>query len=606
MRVKKGRIFRPLQLKGNVLLTTMLGYIRGDKDNESGRIQLLKQQLRQQEQVVYSLFEHNPIAIGVINPRGEFINSNSIMFELSGYSPNDLKQKAFLPYVHSDDKTTVLTHFYKALAGESQIFETAIIHKEGYPIDLHVSAIPIMGEDKVDGVIIICQDITERKRSHERIRYMAYYDDMTGLPNRRLFTDRLTEALVQAHHDQTRLAVMYMDVDRFKRVNDSFGHEFGDMLLLQIAERLTRCVQNESDITARLEGDEFAVFYSGLDSEFNVTSKVQEIFKVLEEPFVLQDIEIHITVSIGISLNENEVNTAHTLMRYADIALSRAKEEGKNNFQLFLPSMTSKSIDRLTLESELRQALARQEFRICYQPQVNMRTGQLVGLEALIRWEHPTRGTVSPIDFIGLAEETGIIVQIGEWVLRTACLQNKKWQEIGLPAIPVSVNLSILQFQQQGLTDLVASILCETKLESKYLELEITESMTMDVDYATDVLLELKKLGVQISIDDFGTGYSSLLYLKKFPIDRVKIDRSFVRDMMQNPNDAAIVAAIIAMAHNLNLKVTAEGVEEQDQMSFLKMHQCDDVQGYIFSPPVPVGEVEMIIREIKARNSYSA
>jgi diguanylate cyclase (GGDEF)-like protein len=499
-----------------------------------------------------------------------------------------------IPFVTQDRILTTLHSFDTVRGGSPSSFETAVTHRAGYRVDLNTTAVPIFQEEAIAGSILICQDITERKRVDEQIRFMAYYDDMTGLPNRRLFKDHLNEALVSMKAAGKRLAVFYLDIDRFKLVNDSFGHDYGNMLLLQLAERFTRCIA-ENDFLARTEGDEFAFCYTHVEDQNDVMALVAGITRVLEQPFMLEQYELHVTASIGVAISSEEENEAETLMKYADIALAKVKEKGRNDFQIFNSDMKSVSLNRLKLESELRKALVNEEFILHYQPQIEIESGKIVGVEALIRWEHPERGLVSPNVFIPFAEESGLIVPIGEWVLKAACKQNKAWQDQGLQPFPISVNLSMRQFFQHNLKGKIGNVLTQTGLEAKYLELEITESMTMEVDSAIHTLLELKELGVHVSIDDFGTGYSSLYYLKKFPIDKLKIDRSFVRDIMVDPNDAAIVTTIIAMAHHLNLKVIAEGVETEDQLNFMHQNSCNEVQGYWFSPPITAQKMQVMI-----------
>jgi diguanylate cyclase (GGDEF)-like protein/PAS domain S-box-containing protein len=457
------------------------------------------------------------------------------------------------------------------------------------PVEVNVRFIRLRGQR---ALLAVGRDLSERKRMENRIRHMAYYDDLTGLPNRRLLRDRLETAMEETREGQGGVAVLYLDIDRFKLVNDSFGHDYGDILLMQVAERFTRCVSDE-DFLARTEGDEFALFYTNVNTKEQLDLLAEGIGEALEQPFVIGEYQIHITASIGISHFMGDAGeTADLMMKYADIALSRSKDTGKNNHQIFNADMNTISLTRLTMESELRRAILKNEFVLVYQPQINIENSALVGMEALIRWKHPERGMVPPKDFIPIAEDTGLIVPIGEWVLTEACKQNKKWQDAGYPAVPVSVNLSMRQFLQHNLKGKIESILECTGLQARYLELEITESMTMDVDFATNSLLELKSLGVRISIDDFGTGYSSLHLLKRFPIDKLKIDRSFVRDIMLDPNDAAIVTTIISMTHHLNLLVIAEGVETEEQMRFLHENRCNQIQGYWFSPPVPPGRMQ--------------
>ncbi|MNC13597.1 Cyclic di-GMP phosphodiesterase Gmr [compost metagenome] len=462
------------------------------------------------------------------------------------------------------------------------------------PAEVNIRMIRLQGQR---ALLAIGRDLTERKRMENRIRHMAYYDDLTGLPNRRLFREKLEEAMVTARTESGGIAVLYLDIDRFKLVNDSFGHDYGDMLLMQVAERFVRCI-GDDDFLARTEGDEFAMFYAGIPAKEQLEQLAEGIYGSLEQPFQIGQFQIHITASIGIAHYLGEQGeTADLMMKYADIALSRAKETGKNTHQIFNSDMNKISLTKLTLESELRQAIRNNEFMLVYQPQIHLESGTLVGMEALIRWNHPVRGMVSPGDFIPIAEETGLIVPIGEWVLMEACRQNKQWQDVGLPAVPVSVNLSMRQFLQHDLKGKIYAVLEDTQLPAQFLELEITESMTMDVEFATKSLKELKSLGVHISIDDFGTGYSSLHFLKKFPIDKLKIDRSFVRDVMCDPNDAAIVTTIISMTHHLNLLVIAEGVETREQMHFLRDNQCNLIQGYWYSPPLPAPEMQNMLKK---------
>ncbi|MCD1261729.1 EAL domain-containing protein [Paenibacillus athensensis] len=561
-----------------------------ERQNEQ---ETLAHRLQDAEQIVNSLLDHNPNAIGVFDPLGNFVRLNSTAETMLGYSSSELVQLPLVTFIAQEHLVGALEHLEQVKNGLPSRFETAVIHRSGYRVDLHVTAVPIVSGSEAGGSVLICEDITERKRVDEQNRYMAYYDDMTGLPNRRLFRDHLNETLAMSRMMERKIAVFYLDIDRFKLVNDSFGHDYGNMLLMQLAERFTRCI-TENDFLAHTEGDEFAFFFTNVSDYNGALAIVASINRVLEEPFVLEQYELHITASIGIAISGDDED-ADMMMKYADIALARAKEKGRNDFQIFNADMRSVSLNRLRLESELRKAITNDEFILYYQPQVDIDTGRIVGTEALIRWNHPERGIVAPNQFIPFAEESGLIVPIGEWVLRAACKQNKLWQDMGFPPIPISVNLSVRQFFQHNLKGKIDQVLQQTGLDPQYLELEITESMTMDVDHAIQSLLELKQLGVHVSIDDFGTGYSSLYYLKKFPIDKLKIDRSFVRDIMVDPNDAAIVATIIAMTHHLNLKVIAEGVETEDQLRFLHENRCNEVQGYWFSPPVNADTMESLL-----------
>ncbi|MFC0211356.1 putative bifunctional diguanylate cyclase/phosphodiesterase [Paenibacillus chartarius] len=557
--------------------------------------------LAESEQIFDSLFAHNPNGIGIFDHEGRFQKANPMMGLILGYDCSELTGLPLLSLVSEEHLLTTIDIVDRFRDGQPVGFDTAMLHKRGYRVDIHATGIPLHSGQEVNGYIVVCQDITERKRTEEQNRYLAYFDDLTGLPNRRFFRERLQETLELNRRSGLQTSVFYLDIDRFKLVNDSFGNDYGDMLLMQVAERLQHLIR-ETDLLARTEGDEFAIYFSGLTDYGDLLLLVPKVEKVLEQPFALGEYQIHVTVSIGISLSTGSGDEAGLLMKYADIALSRAKERGKSTYQIYNADMKSVSLKKLTLENELRRALAQQEFLLYYQPQMEIETGQIVGIEALIRWHHPERGMVPPKDFIPFAEESGLIGPIGDWVLYEACRQNKAWQEEGYLHVPISVNLSSRQFLKHDLKTRIADVLTETGLDAQYLELEITESMTMDVDHATSCLLDLKRLGVHVSIDDFGTGYSSLYYLKKFPIDKLKIDQSFVRDIMTDPNDAAIVATIISMTRHLNLKVIAEGVETVEQLQFLHQNRCNEVQGYWFSPPVAAQRME----ELLQRHSQAA
>ncbi|REK54071.1 MAG: diguanylate cyclase [Thermobacillus sp.] len=546
-----------------------------------------------------TIFRHAPFPIVIADAKGHVREANEETLQLYGYERVELSRFSLPELAPPASRSALMEGLKAAAAGERRQVELAMLHKSGYELDIRLLLSPCPLQSGEPGVVALIQDIGEQKRSSERIRYLAYYDDMTGLPNRRLFMVMLTEALSRPRPSGRKAAVLYLDLDRFKLVNDSFGRDFGDMLLLQVAERLSRNL-GESDLAARMEGDEFAVLYDDVASESEALERAQLLLRLLEEPFELQGHPFHLSASIGIALASAGCDPAGVI-KQADIALGLVKDNGRNGCMLYTGETDNSSLERLTMQHEMKLALARGDFRLFYQPQYEIETGRLIGMEALLRWQHPERGMIPPGEFIPIAEESGLIVQLGDWVLAEACRQNKTWQSLGLPAVPVSVNLSMRQFLQRNLKERVERILAETGLEPQYLELEITESMTMDVKYATACLLELAELGVRISIDDFGTGYSSFHHLKNFPIHRLKIDRSFVRDIRQDPNDAAIVAAIIAMAHNLNLPVIAEGVESEDQLHFLKTHRCDGFQGYYRSPPVPVQDAESLLREAGGR-----
>ncbi len=445
------------------------------------------------------------------------------------------------------------------------------------------------------GYIGSCYDITERKQTEERIQHLATHDELTGLPNRRLFLDRLDHAMAQARRRQQKLVVLMLDLDKFKYVNDTFGHTIGDVLLHGVAGRLQECVR-ESDTVARLGGDEFAVLLPEIAHPEDAAKIAQKILDIFTEPCDFGGNEVFVTASLGLSIFPQDGSDAETLIKNADNALYRAKEQGRNTYQFWTADLKLRSTERLQLEDRLRSALERDEFVLFYQPQVDPRSGQIVGLETLLRWRHAELGLLAPAAFIGLAEETGLIVPIGVWVIRKACTQAKAWQDRGYPPIRIGVNLSPKQFRFHGLVTQISQILAETGLEPRWLNLEITEMLAMhDVEWTVETLRALSALGVQISIDDFGTGYASMGYMKRFPVNVLKIDQSFVKEMTAGSENAAFVPAIIAMAHTLKLKVIAEGVESQEQLTLLQPHECEGMQGYLFSRPVPAEECERLL-----------
>ncbi|HEX2954083.1 MAG TPA: EAL domain-containing protein, partial [Bacillota bacterium] len=561
-----------------------------------------EQALRDNEARYRTLFDHSPDGIFLMKPSEDetewtIIDCNEVACKMNGYERDELIGESInivnLKKDSMEDRQAVL-----ATLREEKKFSSEIIHqrKDGtiFPIETITNLLVIDGNEVVMG---IDRDISERKKAEETIHHQMYYDLMTGLPNRTLFSDRLSLALAHSHRTGGVLAVIFLNLDRFKTINDTLGHAVGDRLLQGVAERISGCL-GEGDTLARLSGDTFTLLFSQVERVEDVAKMAQTILESFKQPFILSDMEIFTTLSMGISLYPNDGEDVDNLMKNADTALYRAKEQGRNNYQFYTPLMNAKASERLALENSLRRALSREEFIVYYQPQIEAKIGRIIGVEALVRWKHPDLGLVSPAEFIPMAEETGLIVPIGSWVLRNACLQSKAWQSMGLPPIKIAVNLSARQFQQEDLVAMVKEALDQTGFDPQLLELEITESIAMqNADYTITILNDLKTMGVHISLDDFGTGYSSLNYLKKFPIDTLKIDQSFVRDLTLNPNDLAIAKAVIALAHSMNLEVMAEGVETKEQMSILREEQCDMMQGYLFGRPVSAAEIEHLLKQ---------
>lgn len=439
--------------------------------------------------------------------------------------------------------------------------------------------------------------VAERKRAEDKIKHMAYHDSLTDLPNRTLFHEHLKQTLENLNKSNKTLAVLFLDLDRTKVINDTLGHHVGDELLKYLSKKLRDYVGKEG-IIARFGGDEFLILLPNIEHVDDAIDFAKGIPTLLSQPFVYENQELLVTASVGISMYPQDGDDAVTLIKNADTAMYRAKEAGGNTFQRYQADMNYRSLERLNLELHLRRALDRNEIDVYYHPLLDLRSGNVFGVEALVRWHHPEYGTISPGEFIPIAEETGLIVPIGNWVLKQACMQNQLWKQMGFPRLTVSVNISVKQFQQPGFVHVVQEALRETGLPPNQLCLEITESVAMkNVSYITETMNKLKMLGIQISIDDFGTGYSSLSYLKRFRVHTLKIDQSFIKDVTTDDDNAAIVTALIAMSHQLKIKTLAEGVETQEQLNFLKEHGCDEIQGYIFSKPLRAPEFEQVIRE---------
>jgi diguanylate cyclase (GGDEF)-like protein/PAS domain S-box-containing protein len=471
-----------------------------------------------------------------------------------------------------------------------------LIRRDGVEAAIEDSAAPIHDRrGQVTGAVMVFHDVSTARALSLRMSYLAQHDSLTDLPNRILLDDRLTQATTRARRHRQKLAVLFIDIDRFKNINDSLGHATGDRLLQSIAQRLLTCVRS-SDTVSRQGGDEFVILLSEVAKTQDAAVSAEKILQSLSAPLAVEQHELPVTVSIGIATAPDDGNDAETLLQNADFAMYHAKDCGRNNYQFFKPEMNVRAVERQSLENDLRHAIERQEFVLHYQPKVNLKTGAIVGVEALIRWRHPHRGLLEPSTFIPVAEECGAIVPMGRWVLREACRQARAWQSAGLPRLRIGINISAVELRAKDFVEGVRFILTETGMDPRFLELELTETFLMEDSTATgSVLQALKDTGARLALDDFGTGYSSLTYLKRFPIDTLKIDQSFVRDLATDPDDASIVSAVIAMGKSLQKRVVAEGVETREQLAFLREKDCPVGQGNFFSPPVAAAELVQLL-----------
>lgn len=475
---------------------------------------------------------------------------------------------------------------------EKMRFEFQALRMDGKRLEVEMSVMPIQYEGRM-AKQIVGRDISKRKKAENTIKFMAYHDALTGLPNRNMFRKQLNEAL--KHKGNGMLAVLFLDLDRFKIINDTKGHKLGDLLLQLVSKRIEKAVQAEG-LVSRQGGDEFIILLENIDKE-RVKEVAQRILEEFSKVIIINNQEFFVTTSIGISLAPIDGKDEETLIKHADTAMYLAKAHGKNNFQFYTSQLHGLSSRKMELENGLRKALEQGQLALHYQPQVDLETKGIVGIEALMRWQHPEHGFISPAEFIPLAEETGLIVPLGKWALRTACEQNKAWQNLGLDEILIAVNISVRQLQEEDFVEFVKMLLAETELDPTCLELEITESIMQNIERSTKILHQLKELGVKISIDDFGTGYSSLSYLKHLPIDSIKIDKSFVDDIIDHSNQGAMVKTIIDMGNNLKFKVIAEGIEKEEQVEFLKKNACKIGQGYYFSKPLPAEKMTEIFKK---------
>jgi diguanylate cyclase (GGDEF)-like protein/PAS domain S-box-containing protein len=568
-----------------------------------------EEMLQNNENKYRALFEDSADANWLMDETG-FLACNSAALQMFGYSDgSEMIHPADISPPSQPDGTpsrlAAQQRITTAFLNGKERFEWLHRRKNGevFPTEVCLTALTLSGRRTLLATV---RDITGRKAAEERIQFLAYYDALTGLPNRTLLQDRLSKALARARRHHEKVALLFLDLDRFKIINDSLGHTFGDLLLQDVAERLKRWARAQ-DTVARIGGDEFVIVLTALNDVPDAAVAAERIMDVMADRFVIQDRTFSVSCSVGISIFPEHGTDSETLIKNADAAMYCAKESGRNTIRFFSDDMNAQVVERLTIEHDLRLALENKELFLMYQPQLDIASGKIVGLEALIRWQHPRLGLVPPDRFIRVAENSGLIIPIGEWVLSTACSVAREWQDQGLAAVPIAVNVSAIQFRQEGFRDLIKKVLDETRLAPGYLELELTESLLLsNADLTFPVLQELKAMGLKLAIDDFGTGYSSLSYLRQFPVHKLKIDRSFIQCVGVSADDASITAAIINLGRSLNLKVIAEGVETEEQMSFLREHQCDEIQGYYFSKPLTTAETVDKLRGTLVENTLSA
>lgn len=561
--------------------------------------------LKQNEKFLQTITSHMGEGLVVMDVTGKVTFVNPEAERLIQWSKLELLGNNFHDLVHQrlDANNYLFCKYPKKHRNQNvDIFQEKddiFKRKDGSTFPASFIVTPYYENQALAGLIMVFRDITQQKKDHETIQYMAFYDELTQLPNLRYVKDKLLNDTLPHH----KTAVIVLDIDRFKKINEAFGHSFGDTILKVTANRLQEQLSREG-LLVRLTGDEFALLLPNIQIASEIDAVVESIHQTFREPLVVNHLLVNISMSVGVSIYPQDGNNIDELLKHANLALTEAQQQN-TKMMLYQSTMAGKAYEYLVLENDLYYALANRELFLVYQPQVNIETGKIIGVEALVRWNHPKHGLISPNQFIPIAEETGMIIPIGEWVIRTACKQLKEWHLQGNRPIMVAVNLSIRQFYQQNLVETVKNILIETELAPHYLELEITESMMMNKEHALNTIHSLKELGIQIAIDDFGTGYSSLSYLKDLPFDRLKIDQSFVRDLLNDEKDTTIVSTIISMAHHFNLNVIAEGVETAKQKDILFEHNCKFVQGYLFSPPIPPDNLPEKIREIEGRISNS-
>lgn len=548
--------------------------------------------LKETKERLKSLFYNNPDAIFTFDLDENFIDANPGCELLSGYSKDELIEMSFTPLIVSEDLATTLNYFAEAARGIANSYEITITRKDGKRRNIEVSSFPMKHTGKIIGTYGIAKDITEKNENTKLMEELVFYDSLTKLPNRKLFEDRLKQVFIVSETNKYQPTVLFIDLDRFKFINDSLGHHLGDEFLKMVSQRITDNV-GETDTVGRFGGDEFAILLPNTDKKETILI-AQRLNLALAQPFDVMGHSLSITASIGIAVSKGVGESVVGLIKKADTAMYYTKDFGKNNYTFYSPELDQKTTYKLTLERDLKHAINKKEFVLYYQPIIELKTRELTGMEALIRWNHPELGLVPPDNFIPISEESGDIISIGKWVLHTACSQNKAWQNLGFSPFKICVNISAIQLQQSNIVQTVKSILDETGLDSQWLELEITETILLeDTKTLKENLLNLKALGISLSIDDFGTGYTSLSYLRQFSFDRVKIDRSFIGDLENDSHAKAITSTIISLAQKLSMGVVAEGIEGETQFSYLNIENCNEGQGYYFSRPLPAEKHEL-------------
>ncbi|WLR52104.1 EAL domain-containing protein [Bacillus tianshenii] len=551
---------------------------------------LEKEEIKMNEQRYRSLFEHNMDAIFSLDIRGRFLSANPSTYDTTGYMEKELLKRPIQSLVYDNDQASFERIFRKTLGGNKEKLTCRLIHKRGYLRYVHMRTVPIVINEEISGVYIIVRDITERRNNEMKIERFAYFDDLTGLLNRTSLKRDLTEAVKKGNKLEQQFALMYLDLDRFKMLNDTMGHNIGDLLLRKVADRILEVVKNSSSVF-RQGGDEFIILLRGADRN-KASETAEKLVEAFHKPFQLRGQDFYISPSIGISLFPTDGKCEEDLIQSADTALFQVKQSGKNHYRFYSQDMYKGTPRTLVLETGLRQAIQMNELKLYYQPQIDISTGEVHSFEALLRWINPKLGFISPGEFIPLAEETGLIIPIGKWVIEETCRQQREWLDAGYEPVTIGLNLSTRQFQQVDLVEVIDEAIKTYNIKPCYLDIEITEGAMQDAREAVFILNQLKELGVQISIDDFGTGYSSLSHLKRFPIDTLKIDKSFVQDVLTDEDSAAIVTTILHMAKSLGMQVVAEGVETSEQVQFLKQKECEKAQGFFYSKPVPPEEIE--------------